>query len=230
MCTRLLILCSLFATTGCTIRLDWPEHELHVTQRAHLDGRDDALHIEIDALVDQLELMPCEPQATLATRLLDALIPAAHAHGEEGPTLLVPHMASPLHLWREAEWIGRMTPPPARWCSLRVLLRAADDEAIGPSADHMRGASILTQISHNTTSTTLSTSASAERLVVFDEPLELGSEVARRGELELIWDLNAVRGVVSEGLDAGVDEHDLSRAALGALIQGARVSWRLDPS
>lgn len=193
----------LWATlAACSVRIDWPEHTLAVSQRADALASQDTLAL----VVDQLELLPCDDP------LASALLPSAYAHGEAGPTLLVPHIAQPLG--EEAAFIGTLTPPPGRWCSARVLLRAGGDGLLGDQT--MRGASMAATLAGRA----LRASASAERTIPLASPLVLDTRDATRAQLVLIWSL---AGVAQAAQQAGDDDVQAARAALGALIEGARL-------
>lgn len=193
----------LWATlAACSVRLDWPEHTLTVAQRADALASQDHLAL----VVDQLELLPCDDA------LASALLPAVYAHGESGPTLLVPHIAQ--RLGAEAAFIGTLTPPPGRWCSARVLLRAGGDGLLGELS--MRGASMAATLDGRA----LRAAASAERTIPLASPLVLDDEDAVRASLVLVWSLV---GVAQAAQEAGEDDVLAGRAALAALLDGARL-------
>jgi hypothetical protein len=188
--------------TGCALRMDWPEHTITVEQRVELTPDIASLAV----VVDQVELMPC---AAEMAALLRPTIPSASAHGESGPTLLVPHLADAPGA--APTLIGQLTPPPGRFCSVRVLVRAGTSEAIGAAADRMRGASVAALVEGGE----VRGSASAERSVMLDEPLVLGDVDATQGRLVLVWRVEA-------GALGAVDEDEVARgrALVAAVMAG----------
>ena len=191
--------------TGCSLRMDWPEHKIAVEQRAAPSPEVSALTI----VVDQVELMPC---AAEMAALLRPSIRAASAHGESGPTLLVPHIAEAPG--DAPTFIGQLTPPPGRFCSVRVLVRAGSDEVIGAAAARMRGASVAAMVEGGE----VRGAASAEREVALAAPLVLGDADATQGRLVLVWSVEA-------GALGGADEDEVARgrALVAAVMAGLSV-------
>lgn len=206
-----LLAACLMVSGACSVRLDWPEHEVEVYQR--VEGAAGVAGAVI--VVDQVELMACEP--SVAARLGELLVPSAAAHGEAGPTLLAPHMA--MRLGESAAYIGRLTPPPGRWCGARVLLRAGGDGLIGEEAGAMRGASMAVDLEGGEL---LRTGAAAERQV--SVALELDDAEAARGRLVLVW---SMAGVAEAAAGAGDDPAGRARAALGAMMEGVSARWEV---
>ncbi len=78
-------------------------------------------------VLSELELEHC-PSAS--AQLWEWLVPSAVAHTTGSPTLLgTPHV---LALHEPASWsLGRLEPPPGRYCGVRLLFAAADEDALG---------------------------------------------------------------------------------------------------
>lgn len=132
-----IFLLPLLVLTACGAR----EEGITLSVGATLEGgptlqRTDGATIQLERGLlsfTQLELIPCEESAT--RRFLRALSPlsVAHAHGSANPLVLAAHRV--LSLETPTVSFHEMTPPPGRYCKVRLAFSPSEDDTHGAPED-----------------------------------------------------------------------------------------------
>jgi len=91
------------------------------------------------ACIGAIEIRPCA--APTARRVLG--LRSAHAHGTNTATKLTTPAVIDLLGGNQSLPLGELSPPPSAYCSARVSLLAADDDALGLSTPIVTGRSVL---------------------------------------------------------------------------------------
>lgn len=207
---------------SCVFESAGIEVPLRVLVREGASGEGLALR-RFDLSVTGVELVSCGPDAALApslrVRVVRALGPSvAHAH-ERGTPLNVTGGAVLDLATRDASTpteLGRFTPPPGAYCSVRVALAPSDEHSLGVDRDP-EGLLRTTLRAEGTAPGTgepfaMRTTARATVERPLAEPLRL-SDPSQRAVIELSVDASVARSVVARSVtDAGPALADFAEA------------------
>ena len=198
-------------SAACSIRFNWPRHQLTVSTRVESEGFERAYLVH-----DAVELLTCqqldEPMLPpgFDTAWLDWSSATAHAHGPTTPTRIGDTRVVELAPEPRATELGVFRPPPGEYCAVRLSWSAADEDAIGrPEASvEMLGRSLWVRATPEGHAHSLEawTGASFDVTLEFDEPLQLGDDEDVIAELVLRYRLKGS----AQGLDR--DEEPEARA------------------
>ncbi len=127
---------------SCTIRSNWPEHQVRIELEPTLHDQavvDALASQELWIVVDAVELIPCDAQLSNVPVPLSKIfenisfISNAYAHGPTTPIRQgVPNIIG-LHQLQTME-LATFEPPPDSYCALKVDVGPADDDAYNLSA------------------------------------------------------------------------------------------------
>lgn len=145
------------APWACSIRIDWPRHEVRVEaieggMIADMPARagDDVEVRVVRAylVVSAITLTACDAAPTLPWQTLARgfALSSAHAHGPTTPTRLGQQRVLALHRDAHRVTLGLMEPPPGDYCAMTLNVAAADADAPGLPDDRApAGASLWVQ-------------------------------------------------------------------------------------
>ena len=143
------------APWACSIRIDWPRHEVRVEaieggMSQPMQARVGDVEVRVDRaylVVSAVTLTECDAAPRLPWQSLAALttptIPSARAHGPTTPTRLGQQHVLALHQTSRRVTLGLMEPPPGDYCAIVLDIAAADDDAPGLPKDRAHVGSSL---------------------------------------------------------------------------------------
>ncbi len=123
---------------------------------------------------ESAELLPCASAgASLSTTLKTLFaIPSAYAHSTGSPTRLGTPVVEDLLRTTGSSPLGTMAPPPAKYCTLRYSVGAADDDAVGlPTDGSMMGKSLHLEGDYALTAGSASAPLTVDSTEAFDRDL-----------------------------------------------------------
>lgn len=135
------------APWACSIRIDWPRHEVRVEaieggMSQPMQARVGDVEVRVDRaylVVSAITLTACDAKPSLPWQTLAALapplIPSAQAHGPTTPTRLGQQHVLALHRAERRVVLGMMEPPPGDYCAMVIDVAAADVDAPGLPED-----------------------------------------------------------------------------------------------
>ena len=202
-------------SAACSIRFNWPRHQLTVSARVETQGLERAYLVH-----DVVELLTCQQleQPTLPPGFGTAqrrwTVSLAHAHGPTTPTRIGDTCVLELAPEPRATELGAFAPPPGEYCAVRLSWSAADEDAIGREAAsvEMLGRSLWAQATPEGHAQRLEawTGASFDVTLEFDEPLQLGDDEDVIAELVLRYRLKGI----ARGLRPNEEPEARARALL----------------
>lgn len=221
---------------GCTIRFDWPEHQIDVviaggndqTLETVTDAGMEVEATDLDVGVQSVELVTCDAingEHRALPGFAELLTPDALAHGISTSTLsAVPVLVRALP--ERGGVLATLTPPPGEYCALRIEIGPLDGDArdLGDETT-MIGASIEAGGRYRAgdvtdwTSFHWSTAARATISRAFAEPLVLG-EKSRHLRFEVTP--NVVHWFTS--LDMSANDDDAARQLLTNAVDAVELA------
>lgn len=229
---------------GCSLRLQWPEHQVTVrletsgiAEDASLvtDSGDEVRPERLAVTIWSIELERCNasPPGLPTANVFDIVREAtsmstAYAHAERAPNRIWRSRVVLLnHESDQTLVMGKMTPPPGDYCRIRVLLQAADDDSLQlEDAPSMMGVSASAAGVWRSSGDAefgefdWTSSRTVERIFNLDQPLELGEEDAVDTQI-------TVRIHALDWFDA-VDLDDGRDAAVSRFLGNVRQSISLE--
>lgn len=178
---------ALICAPACSVRMNWPEHQLTVA--LELDAAQgqmmfvDATPLQVEhayLVYDSVELLTCEElerPSLPGFGWREVLTSAAWAHGPTTPTRIGETRVVSL-TDRERVELGSFAPPPGEYCGVRVVIRAADDDAVGredAAVDMLGQSAWLRAVDASGEEVFVArTSSSTDVLLEFEEPWSFG--------------------------------------------------------
>lgn len=213
------ILAASATLTSCVVRTDWPRHEVHVTfqtqQLTHVSAtshNDEQLWVVFDAV----ELVACDATSTSAPGYALTWITRAHAHGPTTPIRQGTPQVIDLFMEEPAP-LAVFEPPPDEYCSLKLSMGPADEDAFGLNASNADVVehSVMWTASKSSSPMAMST-ARHDRTFLFAQPWRFGTDHDAHATLAIQIDLEALLAAPALH-DTLKDPSELGREVLAQL-------------